>query len=105
VDDLQFSSIPRDILEPKNVVTILLREQFRTFQIPLLPLALVQRNPDIKGRLRALRVKHFSPQDKSQRGDSKENWRLGSETLQILILLASRHIGALVVVVLKKKWQ
>jgi hypothetical protein len=75
IDNICFTSIPRDVLEPKNVVTLLLKEVHRHFKPEYVPFAILQRNPDLRGRLRTIRVKTHGPDDKTIKGQSKAGWR------------------------------
>ena len=75
IHNFDFITVPRDLLDPKNIVTILLRENHRTFRADLIPVALLQRNNILKGRLRTLRVRHYNPDEISSNGASKRGWR------------------------------
>jgi hypothetical protein len=71
-----FATIPRDILEPKNLVTVLLQDTHRHFRPELLATAIIQRNPELRGSIRAIRVKTFGSEDKTLKGKSKQGWRV-----------------------------
>ena len=76
LDGYEFGTLPKDLMEPRNIITVLLKEIHRHFQPKLLPTALFQRNTNLKGNLRILRVKTFGQDEVSHKGESKVGWRL-----------------------------
>ena len=54
----------------------MLREIHRSFKPELIPTALLQRNDQLDGQLRTLRVKAFNKDEKTAQGESKSGWKL-----------------------------
>ena len=73
---LSFITIPRDVIEPKNTLTVILKEVHRSLEVHHLPAALLRRNPILKGGVKTIRVKRFAQDEKTKNGDSKAQWRL-----------------------------
>ena len=73
----KFTIYPRDGLDKKGVVTILLRETYRGFQdVRLIPKSLFRRTKQLRGGLRVTHVKRYGRHERSRAGTSKEGWRL-----------------------------
>lgn len=71
-----FDTFPKDVLTAKADVSILLRSSMKTFKTEMIPKILFARNQDaIAGSLRVLSTRFHSAEEKSHKGESKENWR------------------------------
>lgn len=71
-----YTLFPRDALDKRGNVTVLLLESFRAFNPKCLPGALFTWNRGLKGSLKATHVKTYPEGEKSRNGQSKEEWRL-----------------------------
>ena len=74
-NNTNFTIFPRDALEKRGNLTVLLRENLRTFNTDWLPKAILLRSR-IRGGLRLTHIKHYRPEDKTRDGVSKRGWRL-----------------------------
>ena len=74
--DTKFTLFPRDALEKRGNLSVLLRTDFRSFGVNLLPKAILLRSPLLRGGLRVTHVKHYSDDDYSRSGSCKAGWRL-----------------------------
>ena len=75
-DDLAFTLFPRDAVENRGSVSVVLREQFRSFNAKCLPASLFNLNRGLSGSLRVTHIKTYTASDKTRAGTSKEGWRL-----------------------------
>ena len=75
-NDLIFTIFPREGLDKKGSVSILLRETFRSYEPTCLPEALLLRNRGLRGSLRVTHIKTYHEDDRSRGGQSKKDWRL-----------------------------
>ena len=74
--NMVFDTYPKDVLTAKADVSILLRSSMKTFKTEMIPKILFARNQDIiAGSLRVLSTRHHAADEKSHKGESKENWR------------------------------
>ena len=71
-----FTIFPRDAVENRGSVSVLLRDSFDEYKPECIPAALFVGNRGLKGSLRATHVKTYSKTDKTRAGSSKEGWRL-----------------------------
>ena len=72
----RFTLFPREALEKKGNLTVLLREGFRTFDVAYLPKAILLRSPLLRGGLRITHIKHYGDEEYSRTGACKAGWRL-----------------------------
>ena len=72
----RFTIFPKDGLERKGTVSVLLREHFRSFKVEWLPMAIMKRNKKLKGGLRLTHTKMYADTDVSRAGACKKGWRL-----------------------------
>ena len=72
----RFTIFPRDALEKKGTVTVLLREQFRSFKTEWLPKSILRRTRKLRGGLRLTHTKTYADTDVSRAGANKKGWRL-----------------------------
>ena len=71
-----YDMYPKDVLTAKPDVSILLRGSMKTFDTEMVPKVLFARNREhVAGSLRVLATKHFSAEETSHKGESKEHWR------------------------------
>ena len=75
-DSTKFSIYPRDALEKKGNVSVLLRETYRGLDVTLLPRAIFRRNRALRGGLKVTHVKHYGDDERSRTGAPKRGWRL-----------------------------
>ena len=71
----KFTLFPKEALEKRGNVTVLLRENFRSFDVRWLPKAILVRS-GMKGELKLTHIKHYQDSDKTREGKSKRDWRL-----------------------------
>ena len=74
--ETRFTLFPRDALEKRGNLSVLLRADFRLFDVRLIPKAILLRSPRLRGGLRVTHVKHYNKDDFSRNGSCKEGWRL-----------------------------
>ena len=74
--DIKFTIFPKDGLEKKGSLTVLLRENFRNLIPTCLPGMILSRSRKLRGGLRVTHVKTYAETDKSRAGASKKGWRL-----------------------------
>lgn len=73
---MDYDTFPRDIATTKPDLSILLRNNMKSFQLEVLPKILFIRNKEIlAGHLCVLSSKSFPEGETSHKGESKENWR------------------------------
>ena len=72
---IRFTLFPKDALEKRGNLTVLLRDNLQTFDIRWLPKAILMRSR-MRGGLRLTHIKHYRPEDKTREGVSKKGWRL-----------------------------
>ena len=75
-DKLTFTLFPKEAVENRGSVSVILREQFRSFNIKCLPASLFNLNRGLAGSLRVTHSKTYTASDKTRAGTSKEGWRL-----------------------------
>ena len=73
---IKFSIYPRDALEKKGNVSVLLRETYRGLDVKLLPRSIFRRNRALRGGLKVTHIKHYGDAERSRAGASKKGWRL-----------------------------
>ena len=71
----KFTLFPKDALEKRGNLTVLLRENYADFEVKWLPKAILVRSR-MKGSLRLTHIKHYRDDDKTRDGVSKRGWRL-----------------------------
>ena len=71
----KFTIFPKDALERRGNLSVLLRSNLKTFDIKWLPKAILLRSK-IKGGLRLTHLKHYRDDDRTRDGASKKGWRL-----------------------------
>ena len=76
VGSIKFTIFPRDGLDKKGCVSVLLREFYRHFKIELLPKEILRRTKALRGGLKVTHYKTYKAGDRSRNGASKEGWRL-----------------------------
>lgn len=73
---MSFDTFPKEVATMKPDISILLRNNMKSFHHEVLPKVLFIRNKErLAGSLRVLATKMFPDGEKSHRGESKENWR------------------------------
>ena len=72
----RFTIFPKDALDKKGNISVLLRASFRSFKAEWLPKAIMRRTRQLKGSLRLTHVKTYADSDVSRAGASKKGWRL-----------------------------
>ena len=72
----RFSMIPKDALDSKGNVSVLLRLPFRSFKREWLASSLLNRTRGLKGSLRVTHTKSYTHKDFSRNGTCKDGWRL-----------------------------
>ena len=72
---VRFTIFPKDALERRGNLTVLLRENLRHFNVLWLPKAILIRSR-MRGGLRITHIKHYHSEDRTREGLSKEGWRL-----------------------------
>ena len=75
-DHLTFTLFPKDAVENRGSISVLLRDGFKNFKPRCLPAAIFRRNRGLTGSLRATHTKTYGPNDKTRSGVSKNGWRL-----------------------------
>ena len=73
---IRFSIYPRDGLDKKGNVSVLLRETYRDFDIGVLAKTILRRTRKLKGGLRVTHIKEYGDNERSRTGASKAGWRL-----------------------------
>ena len=76
LQSIKFTIFPKEGLEKKGGLTVLLRENFRNFVPECLPGIILARSRKLKGGLKVTHVKTYSSSDRSRAGASKKGWRL-----------------------------
>ena len=71
-----YTIFPRDAIDKRGSVSILLRDNFRAYDPHCLPTSLFSRNRGLRGTLRLTHIKSYNNTDKSRGGASKREWRL-----------------------------
>ena len=71
-----YTIFPKDAVENRGSVSVLLRDTFEGYKPECLPTALFMGNRGLRGSLRATHVKTYGKNDKTRGGASKEGWRL-----------------------------
>ena len=75
-EHLTFTIFPRDAVDNRGSISVLLREKFREFVPTCLPAVLFLRNRGLKGSLRVTHTKTYGSNEKNRGGQSKAGWRL-----------------------------
>ena len=73
---MKFSIYPRDALEKKGNVSVLLRETYRGLDVTQLPRSIFRRTRALRGGLKVTHVKYYGDEERSRTGASKKGWRL-----------------------------
>ena len=73
--DTHFTLFPKDVIQRRGNLSVLLRDNFWSFDVDWLPRAILMRTR-MKGGLRNTHVKHYSESDYTRDGVSKAGWRL-----------------------------
>ena len=76
INGARFTLIPKDALEKRGNLTVLLRTPFKEFKYEWVPHAIMKRTRKLKGALRITHIKTFSSKDFTRNGSCKEGWRL-----------------------------
>ena len=71
----RFALFPKDSLNRKGNLSVLLRENYKDFNIKYLAKGILLR-ARMRGGLRVTHVKKYRPYDRTRNGTSKEGWRL-----------------------------
>ena len=71
----RFTFFPKEALERRGNLSVLLRENYWSFKLEWLPKAILLRSR-MRGGLRLTHVKRFRKEDRTRDGVSKEGWRL-----------------------------
>ena len=74
--ETNFTIFPKDGLDKKGNLSVLLRENFRAYQIECLPRALFDQSRKLRGMLRVTHVRTYPDAARSRAGASKRGWRL-----------------------------
>ena len=75
-EDLAFTLFPKDAVENRGSISVLLRDTFKEYDPKCVPAALFLGNKGLRGSLRATHVKTYKLGDKTRGGVSKVGWRL-----------------------------
>lgn len=75
-DKLAFTLFPKDAVENRGSISVLLRDTFKEYDPKCVPAALFLGNKGLRGSLRATHVKKYKPGDKTRNGVNKDGWRL-----------------------------
>lgn len=71
-----FDTFPKDVITAKPDISILLRNNMKSFAIEMIPKVLFMRNKNIlAGALRVLSTTRFKEGETSQKGEAKDEWR------------------------------
>ena len=71
----KFTLFPKEALERRGNLSVLLKENYYSFKTEWLPKAILLRSR-MRGGLRLTHVKRYRPDDRTRDGISKEGWRL-----------------------------
>ena len=71
-----FTLFPKEAVEKRGNVSVLLREIFRNFDVTYLPKAIMQRSRKLRGGLRVTHVKEYEDDEYSRSGACKAGWRI-----------------------------
>ena len=71
-----FTLFPKEAVENRGSISIILRNQFRAFNYACLPASLFSLNPGLRGSLKVTHYKTYTKDDQTRGGASKEGWRL-----------------------------
>ena len=71
-----FTLFPKDAVENRGSVSVILREQFRSFNPRCVPASLFSLNRGLRGALRVTHSKTYGANEKTRAGTSKAGWRL-----------------------------
>ena len=74
--EINFTIFPKEGLEKKGNLSVLLRENFRAYQVECLPRALFDQSRKLRGQLRVTHVRTYPDSARSRAGASKRGWRL-----------------------------
>ena len=74
--DYCFTIFPRDAIDKRGSVSVIMRETFRTFDPLCLPEVLFHQNRGLKGSLKVTHIKTYTDADTTRAGASKKGWRL-----------------------------
>ena len=73
---MDYDTFPKEVATQKPDISILLRNNMKSFAHEVIPKVLFKRNADkLAGTLRVLSTRQFPEGETSQRGESKDNWR------------------------------
>ena len=75
-ENFMFTIFPKEAIENRGSISVLLRENFKEITPTCLPAAIFRRNKGLKGALRSTHVKTYGKEDKTRNGVSKHGWRL-----------------------------
>ena len=73
--DNTFDMYPKDALQARTDISILLRSSMKTWNVEITPKVLFKRNTSLAGSLRVLSTFFFAASDFSNKGESKVDWR------------------------------
>ena len=73
---IKFTIFPKEALEKKGNLSILLRENFRAYKVECLPRAILTNTRSLKGGLKVTHWKSYPDTARSRAGASKRGWRL-----------------------------
>ena len=73
---IRFTLFPKEALEKKGNISVLLRASYKSFKAEWLPKAIMRRTRQLRGSLRLTHVKTYADGDVSRAGASKRGWRL-----------------------------
>ena len=71
-----YTLFPKEAVENRGSISIILRNQFRAFNYACLPASLFSLNPGLRGSLKVTHYKSYAKEDQTRNGTSKEGWRL-----------------------------
>ena len=72
----RFTIFPRDAIDKRGSVSVVMRETFRAFNPLCLPEVLFHQNRGLKGSLKVTHVKTYTDAETTRAGASKKGWRL-----------------------------
>ena len=73
---LRFTIFPRDAVDKRGSISVLLRETFRAMDPLCLPQILFARNRGLGGSLKVTHIKSYNNGEKTRAGVTKKHWRL-----------------------------
>ena len=76
VGGMIFSTVVKDLMTSRATLSALLRNDLRNMRSELVPRGLFRRNGGLYGELEVTHTRVYGVNDKTQKGEPKEGWRL-----------------------------